>query len=482
VRGRPAVSFGGMGTQRHRVVVVGAGFGGLSVTRELARADVDVTLIDRTNHHLFQPLLYQVAAGILPPGLIAPAVRSVIKKQANARAMLADAHYLDLDRKIVSATAPDGRDLRVPYDTLVVAAGANHAYFGHPEWAKFAPGMKTIEDARRLRSHVLSAFELAELSEDPAERAEWLTFVVVGAGPTGVELVGQIAELAHEVLPRDYRTVDTTEARIILLEGMGAVLGPFHPKLQAYATAELTKKGVDIRLNSLAVDMDHESILVKGPDGEQRIRTRTRIWAAGVKASPLATMLAGATGAELDRAGRVAVNPDCTLPGHPEVYAIGDMVALNDLPGVAQPALQEGKYVGKIIRERLGGAGSVTAFRYFDKGTMATIGHKSAVAEAFGRRFTGFTAFLMWAFIHNLYLIGWGNRLGTLYTWVRGLAFARNRGHRLITFEQAESEAGPETAAVAKASAGPGRGPGEAGHGVDEDVRRLPEEQVAEPG
>jgi NADH:quinone reductase (non-electrogenic) len=429
-----------MGTQLHRVVVVGGGFGGLSATRALAKADADVTLVDRTNHHLFQPLLYQVAAGILPPGLIAPAIRSVIKKQANARAVLADVHQLDLDRRIVLAAAPDGRAVELAYDTLVVAAGANHAYFGREEWAEFAPGMKTIEDARHLRSHVLSAFEMAELSSDPAERAEWLTFVVIGAGPTGVELVGQVAELAHQVLPRDYRTVDTREARIILLEGMGAVLGPFHPKLQAYAATQLRKRGVDIRLNTMAVAMDHESIVVKGPDGEERIPTRTRIWAAGVQASPLAQLLADASDAHVDRAGRVSVNPDCTLPGRPEVFAVGDMVSLDDLPGVAQPALQEGRYVGKLISARLAGAPTGKPFRYFDKGTMATIGHKSAVTEAFGRRFTGFTAYLMWAFIHNLYLIGWGNRLGTLYTWIRGLAFARNRGHRLITFRQARTE------------------------------------------
>jgi NADH dehydrogenase len=443
-----------MSSQRHRVVIVGGGFGGVNVARALARADVDVTVVDRTNHHLFQPLLYQVAAGILPPGLIAPAIRSVVKTQANARALLADVQTLDLARKVVSAVAPDGRTLTLPYDTLVVAAGATHAYFGHDEWAEFAPGMKTIEDARHLRSHVLSAFEMAELAEDPAERASWLTFVVVGAGPTGVELAGQVAELAHEVLPRDYRSVDTREAHIILLEGTDAVLPPFHPKLRAYTKAELEKKGVDVRLNTLAIGMDHDTITVKGPDGEEHIPTRTRIWAAGVQASPLAKMLAEATGAALDRAGRVAVNPDCTLPGHPEVYAIGDMVSLNKLPGVAQPAIQEGKYVGTTIKARLTGNAEVKPFAYFDKGTMATIGHKSAVADAFGRRFTGIVAYLMWAFIHNLYLIGWGNRLGTLYTWVRGLAFGRNRAHRLITFEQAHAE----TDRPLTPSSGPGPG------------------------
>jgi NADH:ubiquinone reductase (H+-translocating) len=426
-------------TGKHRVVVVGGGFGGLNVTRALADADAEVTVLDRTNHHLFQPLLYQVATGILPPGLIAPALRSIVKKQANTKALLADVQDLDLDARVVRARAPDGRILELPYDTLVVAAGATHSYFGKDQWAEYAPGMKTVEDARYLRDGILSKFEMAEMATDPQERAEWLTFVVIGAGPTGVELVGQIAELAHTVLPKDYRTVDTREARIILLEGAGAVLPPFAPKLQAYTKKRLEQMGVEIRLNTLAVDMDHESITVKGPDGLETIRTRTRIWAAGVQASPLAKMLAEKTGAETDRAGRISVNPDCTLPGHPEVFAIGDMVSLNKLPGVAQPALQEGKYVGKVIKQRLAGQES-PPFKYFDKGTMATIGYRSAVADAFGVKVTGFFAYVMWAFIHVLYLIGWGNRLGTLYTWARALWFSHNRGHRIITFESAREE------------------------------------------
>jgi NADH dehydrogenase len=426
--------------QAHRVVVVGGGFGGLNVTRALADADADVTLVDRTNHHLFQPLLYQVAAGILPPGLIAPALRSVIKTETNARALLADVQDLDLDQRVVRARGPDGRILELPYDTLVVAAGATHSYFGKNEFAEYAPGMKTVEDARYLRDGILSKFEMAELATDPVERAEWLTFVVIGAGPTGVELVGQIAELAHKVLPRDYRTVDTSEARIILLEGAGAVLPPFAPKLQEYTKRRLEEMGVEIRLNTLAVDMDHESITMKGPDGPETIRTRTRIWAAGVQASPLAKMLAEKAGLETDRPGRVPVNPDCTLPGHPEVFAIGDMVALDKLPGVAQPAMQEGKYVGKVIKARLRGEEPPPPFKYFDKGSMATIGHRAAVADAFGMKFTGFIAYLMWGFIHVMYLIGWGNRLGTLYTWARALWFSQNRGHRIITFESARSD------------------------------------------
>ncbi len=427
-------------TPRHRVVVVGGGFGGLNVVRALAHADVDVTVVDRTNHHLFQPLLYQVAAGILPPGLIAPALRSVIKKQANARALLADVHDLDLERRVVRAEGPDGRPLELPYDSLVVAAGATHSYFGRDDFAEYAPGMKTIEDARHLRDQILLAFEMAELSTDPAERAEWLTFVVIGAGPTGVELVGQVAELAHTVLPKEYRSIDTREARILLLEGAPTVLPPFDPKLQAYTHHRLEKMGVEIRTSTLAVGMDDHSVTVKGPDGEETIRTRTRIWAAGVAASPLATLLAKSSGATTDRAGRIEVNPDCTLPGHPEVFAVVDMVSLHKLPGIAQPAMQEGKYVGKLIKARLSGDQNVEPFKYFDKGSMATIGYKSAVADAFGMKVTGFLAYVMWGFIHVLYLIGWGNRLGTLYTWLRALVFSKNRGHRIITFEQANKQ------------------------------------------
>src|SRR5919106_1752465 len=428
---RPAAS------GRHRVVVVGGGFGGLNGAHGLDGVDVDVTLVDRTNHHLFQPLLYQVAAGILPPGLIAPALRGVVRDESNVRTVLADVYDIDLDARIVRAHGPDNRTIELPYDTLVVAAGATHSYFGNDRFAEFAPGMKTIEDARYTRDAILAKFEMAEIATDPQERADWLTFVVVGAGPTGVELVGQIAELAHTVLPRDFRSVDTKEARIILLEGAGAVLPPFAPRLQRYTQRVLERMGVEVRLNTLAVDMDHHSITVKGPNGLETIRTRTRIWAAGVQASPLARLLAQKAGLEVDRAGRIPVQPDCTVAGHPEVFAIGDMVSLNKLPGVAQPAIQEGKYVANVIQRRVAEQPARPPFKYFDKGSMATIGYRAAVADAFGMKFTGLIAYLMWSFIHVLYLIGWGNRLGTLYTWLRALVFSKNRGHRIIAFEGA---------------------------------------------
>jgi NADH:quinone reductase (non-electrogenic) len=438
---------------RHRVVVIGGGFGGVNVARGLKDVDVDVTLVDRTNHHLFQPLLYQVAAGILPPGLIAPALRGVVSDEVNVRTLLAEVTEIDIDRKLVSANAPDGRVLELPYDTLVVAAGATHSYFGNDQFAEFASGMKTIEDARYLRDGILSKFEMAELATDPQERADWMTFVVIGAGPTGVELVGQIAELAHSVLPPDYRSVDTKKARIILLEGAGAVLPPFSPRLQRYTQRKLEKMGVEIRLNTLAVDMDHHSITVKGPNGLETIPARSRIWAAGVQANPLARMLGEKTGVAVDRAGRLPVEPDCSVAGHPEIFAIGDMVSLNNLPGVAQPAMQEGKYVAGLIAARIADQPAPPPFKYFDKGNMATIGYRSAVAESSGMKFTGLPAYAMWMFIHNLYLIGWGNRLGTIYTWLRALVFTNNRGHRIITYEQAHTRLAHDLTASSRAAA-----------------------------
>ena len=426
--------------RRHRVVLVGGGFGGVNAARALAGADADVTIVDRTNHHLFQPLLYQVATGIMPEGLIAPALRSVVKGQANARVLLANVQSADLAARTVCAVAPDGRQLMLRYDSLVVAAGCTDAYFGHDEWAVFAPGLKTLEDAGHLRSHILGAFEMANLATDPAERAAYLTFAVIGAGPTGVEVVGQIAELAHETLPQEYKSVTTTDARILLIEAGPQVLASFAPRLQRYTQRRLQKMGVEVWLNTKARDMDWASVTVTGPDGDRRIPARTKIWAAGVQASPLAASLAAATGAETDRTGRVAVRPDCSLPGHPEVFAVGDMVRLNDLPGVAQPAIQEGTYVGRLIRARLAGKDATAPFAYRDKGSMATIGHLSAVTDAFGMTFTGVIGYTMWGFVHLLYLVGFGNRLAAVFNWARALTFSKNRPYRMITYEHARDE------------------------------------------
>ncbi|GAA1849779.1 NAD(P)/FAD-dependent oxidoreductase [Pseudonocardia ailaonensis] len=427
-------------TGRPRVVVIGGGFGGVRAAKALGHADVDVTLVDRTNHHLFQPLLYQVATGILSPGLIAPALRRVVKKERNIRTLLAEVVDIDVHGKVVHAATPSADQLDLPYDYLVVAGGATHAYFGHPEWAEHAPGMKSIEDARMLRSQILGAYELAELATDEKEREAYLTFVVVGAGPTGVEITGQLAELAQYVLPKEYRSIDTRQAKIILLDAAPSVLPPFAPKLQRYTQRQLEKMGVEVRLNTAATDMDSEAITVKGPRGEERIIARTKIWAAGVQASPLAAVLAKATGTETDRAGRLAVDPDCSLPGAEGVYAIGDMVTTVDrLPGVAQVAMQQGTYVGKQIANRVKGDHTTPApFKYFDKGSMATIGARQAVADAMGFKVTGWVAYLLWCYVHIMFLIGWGNRLGTLYNWVRSLRYARNRGHRLISMTGAQ--------------------------------------------
>jgi NADH dehydrogenase len=427
---------------RPKVVVIGGGFGGVNVSRVLAGSDVDVTLVDRTNHHLFQPLLYQVATGILPEGLIAPALRRVVQKHKNTSVVLGEVVDIDVKAQTVWALAPDGARIALPYDTLVVAAGATHAYFGHDEWAEFAPGMKTLEDARHLRNHILGAFEMAELATDQKEREADLSFVVVGAGPTGVEVVSQIAELAHRVLPDDYRKIDTRQARIVLIEAAPTVLGPFDERLQRYTTRILERMGVEVLCGTLVTAIDEDGITARNDSGEERIEAKTKVWAAGVQASPLAKILASATGAETDRAGRIMVEPDCTLPGHPEVFAIGDMVSLDGLPGIAQPAIQEGKYVGKVIRARLSGDTSIAPFKYFDHGTMATIGRIHAVARSGGMSFTGIVAYLMWVFIHVLYLIGWGNRFGTLYTWGRSLWITRNRAHRIITLDQAIDEIG----------------------------------------
>jgi NADH dehydrogenase len=373
----------------------------------------------------------------------------VLKKQRNTRTLLADVTNIDLENRVVHSLAPNGHPIDLPFDYLVVAGGATHAYFGHPEWAEFAPGMKTIEDARHLRSKILGAYELAEVSTDDKEREAYLTFVVVGAGPTGVEITGQLAELANYVLPNEYRSIDTRSARIILLDAAPSVLPPFAPKLQRYTQRRLEKMGVEVRLNTAATGMDHDSITVKGPKGEDTIVAKTKVWAAGVQASPLAAMLAKATGTESDRAGRLAVDPDCSLPGVDGVYAVGDMVTTVDrLPGVAQVAMQQGKYVGKLIAARARGDETTPApFKYFDKGSMATIGARQAVADAKGVKITGWLGYLLWCYVHVMFLIGWGNRLGTLYNWVRSLRYARNRGHRLISVEGAAREVEDKPAA-----------------------------------
>jgi NADH:ubiquinone reductase (H+-translocating) len=423
------------GSGRHRVVIIGSGFGGLWATEALAKAPVDVTMISGTSHHLFQPLLYQVATGVLSEGEVAPATREVLKRQKNATVLLGRVTEIDITAKTVTSLSPLGTTV-TPYDTVVVAAGAGQSYFGNDQFSEFAPGMKSIDDALELRGRIFGSFELAELCDDPAEREEWLTFVVVGAGPTGVEMAGQISELAHRTLRRDFRRIDTTKAKIILLDAAPAVLGMFGDKLSGAAREQLESIGVDVELNAKVVGVDNTGVDIVDADGnERRIRSRCKVWAAGVSASPLGKQLAEQSGAELDRAGRVKVNDDLTLPGHPEVFVIGDMMNLNNLPGVAQVAMQGGKYAAGQIVRRLRGEPAGPPFKYFDKGSMATITRFHAVASVGKIHLAGFFAWVMWLAVHVMYLIGFKNRLTTMLHWAVSFIF-RGRSQRTTTRQQ----------------------------------------------
>lgn len=407
------------GTARHRVVIVGSGFGGLFAAKSLGRAPatIEVTLISRTNHHLFQPLLYQVATGILSEGQIAPATRDVLKKKRNVFVELAEVTGFDLKARHVTAVQPGGRKVTLSYDSLIVAAGVGQSYFGHDEYAEWAPGMKTLADALDQRARILGAFEMAELENDPDVRRAWLTFVVVGGGPTGVEIAGQIAELSRRALKHDFRRFDSGEVRVLLFEGGPEILATFGDKLSGIATRELEKIGVEIRVNSIVAHIDADGVDVKGADGSvQHFAAKTKIWAAGVLASPLAKMLADATGAQCDRAGRIKVQPDCSLPGHPEVFVVGDMMNCNDLPGVAEVALQSGLHAAHVIRNRVRGT-KPTPWKYRDLGSMAAVDSRSAILSAHGVRLSGRIAWLMWLVVHITSMTGFKNRFTALIHW-----------------------------------------------------------------
>jgi NADH dehydrogenase len=420
---------------RHHAVVIGSGFGGLFAARRLAKArDVDVTLISRTGHHLFQPLLYQVATGILSSGEIAPATREILRRARNVRVILGDVLDVDIDARTVTSVAPD-RTTVTPYDSLIVAAGAGQSYFGNDHFAAHAPGMKSIDDALELRGRIFGAFELAELTDDAAERRRDLSFVVVGAGPTGVEMAGQIAELAHRTLRGEYRRIDPGEARIVLVDAADRVLPGFHDELGAAAARRLDRMGIEVLLGAKVVDVDAGGIEYVDTGGQRhRIDALTKIWAAGVAGNPLGRLVAEKAGAETDRAGRVKVLPDLTLPGHPEVSVVGDLMALG-LPGVAQVAIQSGEHAADGIVARARGTGGPGEFRYRDKGSMATISRFSAVAQVGRLRFTGFVAWLAWLAIHLLYLIGFKNRVTTLLHWLVSF-FGRGRAERVATYQQ----------------------------------------------
>ncbi|CAO5236644.1 NAD(P)/FAD-dependent oxidoreductase [Frankia sp. AgKG'84/4] len=419
----------------HRVVIIGSGFGGLFTAQALRKAPVEITLVAKTTHHLFQPLLYQVATGILSEGEIAPTTREVLSRQDNAQVVLGEVTEIDVKARTVTSQLL-GRTTVHPYDSLVVAAGAGQSYFGNDQFATHAPGMKSIDDALELRGRIFGVFELAEASTDPADIERLLTFVVVGAGPTGVEMAGQIAELSRRTLRRDFRSIDTTKARVILLDAAPAVLPPFGERLGETAANKLTKIGVEVQLGAKVVNVDATGIDVEDADGtRRRIDSVCKVWAAGVAASPLGKQLAEQTGAGIDRAGRVEVLPDLTLPGHPEVFVIGDMMNLDRLPGVAQVAIQGGRHAAKEIQGWIAGKRTGNPFKYHDKGSMATISRFSAVAKIGGIQFSGFIAWLVWLAVHLVYIIGFKHRLTTLLHWTVSF-IGRGRSERTVTEQQ----------------------------------------------
>jgi len=404
---------------RHRVVIVGGGFGGLFATRALGWSPVDVTLVDREPHHLFQPLLYQVATGILSEGEIAPSLRHILRFQENVTVLLAEVTGFDLQRREVQGLRPDGVAITLPYDSLIVSAGAGMSYFGHDELAEHAPGMKTLDDALRLRRGLLQSLEMAELSEDPDKQQAWLTVAIVGAGPTGVEIAGQVRELAMRGLGTSFRRIDCGRVRVVLLDAGHEPLSQFGDRLSEIAARELGNMGVELRMGVRVTAVDAESVTFEGPGGPERIEARTVIWAAGVQASPLARLLAEASGATCDRAGRIEVRPNCTLPDHPEVFAIGDMTSLNHLPGVAEVAMQEGLHAARTIRLRVAGKPVDAPFRYRDLGSMATVGRFRAVVSLKGLRVGGLLGWLTWALVHLTFLTGFANRFSTMIHWAR---------------------------------------------------------------
>jgi NADH dehydrogenase len=417
---------------RHRVVVVGGGFGGLPATRLLARSNVDITLIDRRNHHLFQPLLYQVATGILSPGQITPVLRYIMRKHENVQVEMAEVTGFDLERRVVKTVTFPTEEREYPYDSLIVAAGAGQSYFGHDEYSLFAPGMKTIDDAFELRRRLFGAFELAESSVGEARKRFWLTMVVVGAGPTGVELAGQVRELAARSLNGNFRSIDPASVRVVLVDGGPEPLATFGGHLSSRAASELSKMGVELVMNTRVVGVDAFGVDIEGPDGKDRITAGTTIWAAGVQASPLARMLAEATGAETDRAGRIAVLPDLSLPGHPEVFALGDMASINHLPGVCEVALQGGLHAANTIRRRLNGDTRDVPFKYRDVGSAAAIGRFKAIVNFRGVRLSGFPGWVVWLFVHLAFLNGFGHRISALWRWARSMV-GRARPERFFS-------------------------------------------------
>jgi NADH:ubiquinone reductase (H+-translocating) len=420
----------------HKVVIVGGGFGGLYAAKALGRAPVEVTLVDKRNFHLFQPLLYQVATGGLSPGDISSPLRAVLSGSRNVKVLMDEVTDIDPEQRQVTL-----RNQTLNYDSLIVATGVSHHYFGNDAWENVAPGLKTVEDALEMRRRIFMAFEAAEKESDPEKRRAWLTFVVVGGGPTGVELAGALAELAHTTLKDDFRNIDTTEARIFLLEGLDRVLPPYPPELSAEAEKSLTQLGVTVQTRTLVTNIDDNVVTMKQGDRIEHIQSHTILWAAGVKASAMGRVLAERTGAELDRVGRVIVEPDLSVPGHPNIFVVGDLAHFahqgdKPLPGVAPVAMQQGNYIAKLIKQRLAGQ-AVPAFQYSDGGSLAVIGRNAAVANLGKLKFAGLPAWLIWIFVHIYYLIEFDNKLIVMTQWAWSY-FTKNRGARLITGEDDE--------------------------------------------
>ncbi|GLY07341.1 NAD(P)/FAD-dependent oxidoreductase [Actinoplanes sp. NBRC 101535] len=436
----------------HRVVVVGAGFGGRYAVRALKNAPAHVTVLNGTNHHVFEPLIYQVATGVLSPGEIATPVREMFRRQRNAEVLLGWVTDIDVVARTVTANAADGVAYQVPYDTLIVAAGTGQSYFGNDRFAEHAPGLKTLDDAVELRARILTAFERAELETDPAAAARWMTFVIVGAGPTGVELAGQIAEIAHRTLPGEYRRIDPRQARIVLLDAVDRVLPTFSPRSSASAAQRLRKIGVEVRLGARVTDVDATGVEILAGDDTERLPAMTKIWSAGVAAAPLARRIAEATGAATDRTGRVRVAPDLTVPGHPEIFVVGDLASVDGLPGVAQVSIQGGRHAGATIRRRLAGKPDGRPFRYFDKGNIATVARFSAVADLRGLRLSGLAGWLLWLGVHWAYLPKGRNRVSSLVRWA--VAFGgRGRAERAVTEAQITARGALRRAEAERAAA-----------------------------
>ena len=418
----------------HRVVIVGGGFGGLYAAKALGRSPVSTTLVDKRNFHLFQPLLYQVATGTVSPADISSPLRSILSRNRNTQVLMEEAIDLDPERQVVMLK---GKEL--PYDSLIVATGVSHHYFGNDQWKQAAPGLKTVEDALEMRRRIFMAFEAAEKEPDAEKRCAWLTFVIVGGGPTGVELAGAIAELAFATLKHDFRNIDTRETKILLLEGLDRVLPPYPAKLSAEAEAALTRLGVTVRTKTLVTDITDQSVTTRQGDQEEQISTRTVLWAAGVKASAMGQILANRTGAALDRVGRVIVEPDLSIAGHPNIFVVGDLANFGHqdskpLPGLAPVAIQQGEYLARLIKNRLKGA-AMPAFSYSNVGSLAVIGQNAAVVDLGFLKLTGTIAWLVWIFAHIYYLIEFDNKLIVMTQWGWNY-FTRSRGARLITGEE----------------------------------------------